>query len=75
MRSLVQLAWPDTFGQRFKLALVVNLLVVCLVTFMAGLIFGPMFLPATALLVVASVLMAFVAAALARPGQNFWKRL
>ncbi|WP_432559125.1 hypothetical protein [Granulicoccus sp. GXG6511] len=75
MRSIVDLTWPDTFGQRFKLALVTNLLAVCLVTFVGALVFGPSFIPAVLILIVVSVLMSLLTAAIAEPGRKFWKPL
>lgn len=75
MRSILELTWPDRFGQRFKLALVINLLGVCLVTLLAALVFGPGFLPTIMVLTIVSVAMALVTAAVATPGASFWKPL
>ncbi|MDO5683755.1 MAG: hypothetical protein Q4G46_13135 [Propionibacteriaceae bacterium] len=75
MRSLMHLTWPETFGQRFKLALVINLLIVCVVTFFAALVFGPGFLPTIVVLTIVGLVMAVLTAAAARPGTNVWKPL
>lgn len=75
MRDILQLRWPDTFGGRFKLALVINLLFVCGVAFLAGLVFGPVFIPTIVILTVVALLMALLTAALATPGTSYWAPL
>lgn len=73
MRHIQQLTWPDTFGQRFVLALVANLVLVFAVSVLFGLTLGPGILGLTLVLFLAAVVLAALSAAIARPGDSFWK--
>lgn len=75
MRSIHDLTWPDTFGQRFLLALVINLLIACVATLVAAIIWGPLLVLTLGLWVIAAVVFALITAGVAKPGESFWKPL
>lgn len=75
MRGILTLTWPETFGQRFLIALIINLLIACAATFVAALVYGPIMVLTLGLWVIAGLLLALLTAAVAKPGERVWKPL
>lgn len=73
MPRIDRLTWPETFRERWFMALVLNLVLVVTVSLLLGLLLGPGVLGMTAVLILAAAVLAPLTAAIARPGESVWK--